>query len=69
MPMNKIFLKALTDLKFRKMLTENPEKALTPEELSSIKGGVEVLLDLVDMINEQSLKIGTAIFCAQNNPY
>jgi len=69
MPMNKIFLKALTDGKFRKMLSENPEKALTPEELSSIKGGVEGLLDLVDMIKEQSLKIGSSIFCAQNIPY
>jgi len=67
--MNKIFLKALTDDKFRKMLIENPGEALTTEELSSIKGGVDGLLDLVDMIKEQSLKVGTAIFCVQPNPY
>ena len=59
----KIVLKALTDPTFRKMLNENPEAALTPEEIASIKGGVDGLLDLVDLVNEQTGKIGTMIFC------
>lgn len=64
----KIVLKALTDAKFRKKLMENPEEALTPEELSSIKGGVEELTDLVDMVNQQSQKVGTMIFCVIIDP-
>lgn len=64
----KIVLKALTDANFRKKLMENPEEALTPEELSSIKGGVEGLLDLVNMVNQQSQKVGTVIFCVVIDP-
>lgn len=64
----KIVLKALTDANFRKQLMENPEEALTPEELSSIKGGVEGLLDLVNLVNEQTQKTGTMIFCIIVDP-
>ncbi len=62
----KIVLKALIDPKFRKMLSENPEQALSADELSSITGGVDGILDLIDMINQQSGKVGTMIFCITN---
>ena len=55
----KIVLKALTDPTFRKMLNENPEAALTPEEIASIKGGVDGLLDLVDLVNEEVTRSST----------
>ncbi len=59
----KIVLKALTDPKFREMLRENPENALTADELGAIKGGVEEILDMVELVSEQTTKVGTAIFC------
>jgi len=59
----KLVLKALTDATFRKKLLENPGEALTSEELSSLKGGVTELIDLVNQVNEQALKVGTMIFC------
>jgi hypothetical protein len=59
----KLVLKALTDPKFRKRLQENPEKALTPEELAGIKGGVTELTALVDQINQQSQKVSDMLFC------
>ncbi len=64
----KLVLKALTDAKFRKQLMENPEQALTPEELRSINGGATELLDLLNMVNEQALKVGTMIFCVSPDP-
>jgi len=62
----KLVLKALTDPKFRKLLQENPEEALKLDELAGIKGGAEVvsdILDTVNLINEQSQKISDYIFC------
>ena len=59
----KLVLKALTDATFRKKLMENPGEALTAEELSSITGGVTELLDLLNIVNEQTQKVGTMIFC------
>lgn len=59
----KLVLKALTDPKFRKRLQENPEKALTAEELAGIKGGVTELVALVDQINQQSTKVSDMLFC------
>jgi len=64
----KIVLRAITDPKFRKMLIDNPEEALSADELASITGGVDGILDLVDLINEQSLKVGTMIFCVTQDP-
>lgn len=59
----KLVLKALTDPKFRKRLQENPEGALTSEELAGIKGGVTELVALVDQINQQSTKVSDMLFC------
>lgn len=59
----KLVLKALTDAKFRKELKENPEGALTAEELASINGGVAELINIVDDINATSGKISDLIFC------
>lgn len=61
----KLILKALTDPKFREMLSVNPEKALNAEELAEIKGGqgVAEILDIVGNINAQSTKVSDYLFC------
>ncbi|NIM13384.1 MAG: hypothetical protein GTN68_17230 [Candidatus Aminicenantes bacterium] len=67
----KLILRALTDPKFRKMLEENPEKALSAEELEELKGGVGDLLDTADGIDVISDIIQPVIFCMIHNdpPY
>ena len=59
----KLVIKALTDPKFRKLLEENPENALSPEELTEIKGGVDEILNTADYINAISQLGGQMIFC------
>ncbi len=59
----KIVLRALTDPKFREMLRKDPQNALTADELGAIKGGVEEILDTVTLVDEQTTKVGTQIFC------
>lgn len=67
----KLILRALTDPKFRKMLEENPEKVLTPEELEELQGGVDGLLGTADGIDVISDIIQPNLFCMLHNdpPY
>lgn len=61
----RLILKALTDPKFRELLSVNPQKALNAEELAEIKGGQGVLeiLDIVGTVNAQSTKVSDYLFC------
>jgi hypothetical protein len=60
-----LVIKALTDPKFRKLLEENPEAALTKEELEEIKGGVDEVMEQVSIIDIISTLIGPMIFCVE----
>lgn len=65
----KLILRALTDPKFRKMLEENPEKVLSPEELEELQGGVDGLLDTADGGDVISQFVQPVLFCMlHNNP-
>ena len=59
----KLVMKAMVDPKFRKLLEENPEAALTREELEEIKGGVAEILSTLDFINALAQQGATQIFC------
>jgi hypothetical protein len=61
----KLVLKALTDPKFRKLLEENPEAALSDEELKEALGGEDVkdVLGTADYIGVISQIIAGCYFC------
>jgi hypothetical protein len=59
----KLILRALTDPKFRKMLEENPEQALSPEELEALKGGLGGVINATDQIDVISKIIEPSLFC------
>jgi hypothetical protein len=59
----KLILKALTDPKFRKLLEENPEVALSKEELEELKGGAGEVVGQINIIDIISKLIGPALFC------
>jgi len=61
----KLILKALTDPQFRKKLEENPEQALSADELKEITGGVSNILNTTDYIEIISKITSPAIFCVQ----
>ncbi|NIM18548.1 MAG: hypothetical protein GTO45_41755 [Candidatus Aminicenantes bacterium] len=61
----KLVIRALTDPKFRKLLEENPEAALTKEELEEIKGGVDGIMEQADLIDIISKTIAPMIFCIE----
>ena len=67
----KLILRALTDPKFRKMLEEDPEKVLTPEELEELQGGVDGLLGTAEGVDPISQFVQPVIFCMLHNdpPY
>jgi hypothetical protein len=57
----KLILKALTDPEFRKMLQENPEQALSADELKEITGGnILNTAALIDLISQNTSPM---IFC------
>lgn len=58
-----LVIRALTDPKFRKLLEENPEAALTKEELEEIKGGVDGIMSQIDLIDFISQQVSPMIFC------
>ncbi len=64
----KLILKALTDPQFRKMLEENPEKALSADELKEITGGVSNVLDTTAYIDIISQISSPMIFCVIKPP-
>ncbi len=59
----KLVLKALTDPKFRQLLQDSPDTALSSDEKAAVKGGANEILDFVYQINEQSEKVSDLIFC------
>lgn len=62
----KLVLKALTDPKFRKQLSEDYTKALNSDELAEIKGGQELITDVLDTVNNiaaQSEKVSDILLC------
>lgn len=61
----RIVLKALTDPEFRKKLEENPEQALSADELKEITGGVEGIIDQAALIDIISQTTSTYIFCVE----
>jgi len=59
----KLILKALTDPAFRKLLEENPEAALSKEELEELKGGTGEVVSQISIIDIISKIISPALFC------
>ena len=59
----KLVIRALTDPEFRKLLEENPEAALSKEELQEITGGQ--IIDLAGLIDIISGQIAPMIFCVK----
>ena len=63
----KVILKALTDAKFRKLLQENPEAALSIDEFKNVKAGQIInpteILSIVNQTYANAQKISDVIFC------
>jgi hypothetical protein len=59
----KLVMKALTDPEFRKKLQENPQEALTKEELEEITGGADEVLSKADIVDALLPFFPIFLFC------